>query len=72
MQDLNQKARTEGWELGEVVDSGKRNLHWRIFGLSMTNVEALQFVMGRARERSSLHLQALRMVAQGSTSKARR
>lgn len=72
MKDLNEKARPEGWELAEVVDNGSTKPHVRVFGISMTNTEALAHVWAQAKARSAFHLQAIQLVVAGQPAQPRK
>ena len=62
--ELQDRARIEGWELIDCVDSGSLQPVLRIFGCKgLTNQQAQAHVMKFARRNADLHLTALRAIA---------
>ncbi len=64
-QEQQAKARADRWELVDTVDAGTNKPVLRIFGVDgLKNVEAQARVMNLARAGHSLHIEALRAIAQ--------
>lgn len=64
-QEQQAKARADSWELVDTVDLGTTKPILRIFGVGgLKNADAQARVMNLARAGHSLHIEALRAIAQ--------
>lgn len=64
MQDINDKAKSEGWKLITTINNGTSKPFWDVAGINITDRSALQHVVLKAKTGSKLHLEAMRLVMQ--------